>query len=144
MEAIATNAILLVQLVGNGIHESLRRHGLMEGGVEYAYLRQAGHQLLHSVHTLQVGGVMEGSQIRALLKHLQHLVGKDHALVELLATVHHAMTYGINLAEVFDYTNLRIGEQGEDELHAFGVLGNIVHDLLLLAIGQLHLHKGTI
>ena len=58
VETIATDAVLLVQLIGDSIHKGLWRHGLMEGGVEYTHLRQTGHQLLHGVHTLQVSGVV--------------------------------------------------------------------------------------
>ena len=55
--------------------------------------------------------------------------------------MHHAMTYSINLIETLDDTNLRIGKQRENELHALGMLGNVVHNLLFLAIGKLYLYK---
>ena len=77
MEAVATDAVLLVKLIGNGIHESLGRHGLVEGGVEDAHLGQTGHKLLDGVDALQVGGVVQGSQVRALLEGLEYLVGED-------------------------------------------------------------------
>ena len=121
-----------------------RWHGLMESGVEDAHLRQARHQLLHSVHALQVGGIVQGSQVGALLKLLQHLVGQDDALVELLAAMHHAVAYGVNLLQVFDDANLRIGQKREDKLNALGMLRDVVHNLALLSIGQLHLHEGTV
>ena len=76
VEAIATNAVLLVQLVRNGIHECLGRHGLMEGGVKHTHLGQARHQFLHGIHALQVGGIMQRGQVRTLLKGLQHLIGQ--------------------------------------------------------------------
>ena len=78
METIATDAVLLVKLVGNGIHISLGRHGLMESCVEDTHLGKSRHQFLHGVHTLQVGGIVERSQIGALFKGLKHLVGKNH------------------------------------------------------------------
>ena len=77
VETVATDAVLLIQLVGDGIHIGLGGHRLMESGVEHAYLRQARHQLLHSVHTLEVGRIMQRSQVGAFLKLLQHLVGED-------------------------------------------------------------------
>ena len=54
---------------------------------------------------------MQRSEVGALLKHLEHLVGKDDALVELLASVHHTVTHGINFLQVFDDTYLRVGKQ---------------------------------
>jgi len=87
---------------------------------------------------------VQGSQVRALFKLLQHFVSQDNTLVELLTAMHHAVAHGINLVKTLDDTNLRISEQREDELHTLGMLGNVVHNLLLLTIGQLHLHKGTV
>ena len=58
--------------------------------------------------------------------------------------MHHTMTYGIDLVETLNHTNLRIGEQRENELHTFSMLRDVVHDLLFLTIGQLHLHKGIV
>ena len=116
----------------------------MEGCVEYAYLGQTGHEFLHGIHTLQVCRIVQRSQVRTLLKSLQHLVGQDDGLVELLAAVHHAVAYGINLVKALDDTDFRVGQQGEDELHTLGMFGDVVHDLLLLAVSQLHFHKGTV
>ena len=111
METIAAHTVLLVQLVGNGIHISLGRHGLVEGGVEHADLGQTRYQLLHSVDTLQVGRVVQWSQVRALLEGLQYLVGEYYRLVELLAAMHHTVSYGINLVKTLDDTNFGVGEQ---------------------------------
>ena len=116
----------------------------MESSVEDTHLGQARHELTHGANTLQVGGVVQRSQVGALLKHAQHLVVQHNALVELLAAVHHAVTHCVDLAQVFDNTNLGVGEQREDELHALGMLGNVVHDLFFLTIGQLHFHESTV
>ena len=144
VEAIATDAVLLVELVGDGVHKSLGRHGLVESGIEHTHLRQTRHQLLHSVYTFQIGGVVQGSEVGALFESLQHLVGEEHALVELLTAVHHTMTHSVDLIKTLDDTNLRVCEQREDELHTLSMLRDIVHNLLLLTIGQFHFHKSTV
>ena len=54
------------------------------------------------------------------------------------------MTNCINLIKALDNTNLRIRQQREDKLHALGMLGDIMHDLSLLAIGKFHFHKRAI
>ena len=87
---------------------------------------------------------MQRSQVGALLKHLQHLIVEQHALVELLAAMHHAVTHGVDFLEVLDGPNLGVGEQREDELHTLGVLGNVVHDGFLLAIGEFHFHESAV
>ena len=87
---------------------------------------------------------MQRSKVGASLESLEHLIGKNHRLVELLTAVHHAVTHGINLREILNHTNLRVGEQREDEFHALGVLGNVVHDLTFLAVGELYFHESAI
>ena len=144
METITTDTVLLVELIRDGIHICLGRHGLMERCIEYTYLRQTRHQLLHRIHTFQIGRVVKWSQIRTLLESLQYLIGENNRLVELLTTMHHAVTDGIDLIETLDHTDLRIGQQREDELHALRMFGDVVHNLFLLTISQLHLHKGAI
>ena len=116
----------------------------MEGCVEYAYLGQTRHQLLNGVNALKVGWVVQRSKVRAFLESLQDLVSKDHRLIELLTAMHHTMTYCVNLIETLDYTDLRVSEQRKDKLHALSMLGDIVHNLLLLSIGQLYLYESSV
>ena len=63
VETIAAHAVLLVQLIGDGIHIGLGGHGLVESGIKDTYLRQTGHEFLHGIDTLQVGRVVQGSQV---------------------------------------------------------------------------------
>ena len=58
--------------------------------------------------------------------------------------MHHTVAHGINLLQVLDDTNLRVGQQGEDKLHTLSMLGNVMHNLLLLSIRQLHLYKAAL
>lgn len=83
----------------------------MEGCIEHAYLRQTGHKLADGLNTLEVGRIVQRSQVDALFKSLEHLVGKHHALVELLASVHHTVANGVDFIEVFNNADFRIGEQ---------------------------------
>ena len=58
--------------------------------------------------------------------------------------MHHAVAYGINLVETLDDSNLGVGEQRENKLHALGMLGNVVLNLTFLAIGEFHFHECAI
>ena len=69
VETIAADAILLIQFVWYGIHVSVVGHGLVEGGVEHAHLRQTGHQLANGLDSLEVRWVVEWSEVAAFLKH---------------------------------------------------------------------------
>ena len=83
----------------------------MEGCIEDTYLGQTWHQLLHGIHALQVGRIVQRSEVGTLLKGLQHLISENDRLVELLSTVHHTVTDGINLVETLNHTDLRVCQQ---------------------------------
>ena len=141
VEAVAAHAVLLVQVVRNGVKVRVGGHRLVERSVENTYLRQAGHQLADGLHALEVGRVVQRCEVDALLEGLEYLVVDYHALVKLLASVHHSVPYGVDFVKAFDYSDFGVGEQGEDELHALGVLRDVVHYLFLGAVGHLHLDE---
>ncbi len=58
--------------------------------------------------------------------------------------MHHTMANSVDLIETLDNTDLRVSEQREDKLHTLCMLRDIVHNLLLLTIGQLNLYKSTV
>ena len=116
----------------------------MESCIKHTYLRKTWHEFLYSIDTFQVSWVVQRSKVRALLEGLQNLVGKNHTLIELLTTMHHTMTYCINLIKTLNHTNLWIGEQREDELYTLSMLRNVVHNLLFLTIGKLNLYESAI
>ena len=140
METIAANTVLLVKLIGKSIHEGVVGHCLVESSIKDTHLRDIGQQSLHSIHALDIGGVMQGSQVVAGSKSLHHLGGKQHRLVETLASVHHAVAYGTQFIEVGEHSILALCEHLEDKLHAGSVLLDGTHDAMLLTI-ELHVDE---
>ena len=106
----------------------------MESGVEHAHLRDVGQQRLHGVHTLDVGRVVQGSQVVAGGKGFHHFGCEPDRLVELLAAMYHAVTDGIQLAQVPQHGVLACRQYLEDELHALGVFLDGAFHLVLLAV----------
>ena len=109
----------------------------MESRVEHAHLWDVGQQGSHGIHALDVGRVVEGSQVVAGGKRLHHLRGEQHRLVELLATMHHAVTHGIQFVQMLQHGILTLGEHVENPLHTSSVLSDRLLHLVLLAI-QFH------
>ena len=62
MEAITTNALLLIQLDGQRIAVGVFGQALVKGGIERGHLGQVGKQGLGGVDAQQVGRVMQGRQ----------------------------------------------------------------------------------
>ena len=58
----------------------------------------------------------------------------DNALLEEVATLHDTVTYGVDLVEALNGTELRVEKTLEHEVDTFLVVGHIVHYLLLLAV----------
>ena len=117
MESVAAHAILLVETVGERVHIGFCRHGLVECGVEHAYLRDAGQNLLHGLYTCHVGRVMERSEVVAFLYLLEHLVGDKYALAEFLGAVHHAVAYGVDFVVAGDASQFGICQDVENSFH---------------------------
>ena len=116
----------------------------MECSVEHTYLWKSWHQLLYGAYTFEVCRVVQRSEVCALLEYLEHFVCKQHALVELLSSVYHAVSYGIDFLQVFDDADFWVNEQAEDELYTLCVLWNVVHHRLLLAVGEFHFHESSV
>ena len=141
VETVTAHAVLLIQVVRYGVEIRVCGHRLVEGCVEHAHLRQTRHQFADSLYTFKVGRIVKRSKVYASLESLEHLVVKHNALVELLASVYHAVANGVNLVKTLDDSYLRVGQQREDELHTLCVLGYVVHHFLLCAVGHLHFNK---
>ena len=136
VEAVTANAVLLVQLVGHGIHVGIVRHSLVESGVEHAHLGHVGQDSRDGVHALQIGRVVQRSQVVAGFKGSQHLRRQQDRLAELLAAVHHAMAHGINFVHGLHHAILGAGQRLQDEFHTGCVLRDVLLQDFLLAVGQ--------
>ena len=142
VEAVAANLVVLIVLIGQGVHVSLGGHGLMERSVEHGDLR---HILAHDggagVDAGDVGGVVERSQGDAVLQGLHDLVGDEDGGVERLAAVHHPVAHSVDLLHGADHAVLGVHQRVEHGLDGFGVGGHgHVHGVQ----GLLALHLGLI
>ena len=140
VEAITTHAILLVEVVWQCIHVSVIGHRLVESGVEHAYLRNVGQKRCDCIHTLDVCRVVQRSEVVALSKSLHHFRRETNRFVELLAAMHHSVTYCIKLAKALQHGIIAVCQHFEDVLNACGMLLDGVLPLVLLAI-QLDSYK---
>ena len=63
VEAVAADAVLLVVLVGDGVHVGLRGHGGVESRIKHSDVGLIlAKDLIGSLDTQDGGGVMQGSQ----------------------------------------------------------------------------------
>ena len=111
VEAVAAYAVLGVVLIGQRVQIGFCRHGLMECGIENAYHRSVGHKSLAGCDTLQVGGVVQRSQVDAFFQSLNDVVGDEDGARILLACVYYAVANCADLIHGLGYAVLGVGER---------------------------------
>ena len=102
VEAIAAHSVFLIYLIRESVHIRAGRHCLVKSSVEHTHLWHVGHNLADSLDAHDVGWVVERSQVVAFLHLGDNLVGDEHARIEFLASVHHAVAYGVDFSEILD------------------------------------------
>ena len=155
MEAVAADLVLLIILIGQGVHIGGGGHGLMEGGIEHGHHGGAGHQSLTGPDPDDIGGIVERSQRVALLDGGHHLIGDQNGPGKLLAAVDHPVTDRVDLLHRADHAvfgvhqgvqhgldGLIVGGHGHiglfDGFLALGLIGKLAvdTDALAQALGQ--------
>ena len=115
----------------------------MECSVEYCHLRYLRKHMSDGVDACHVNRVVEWSNAVALFNHGNHFVVNENALVELLATMHYAVTNGIDFVEALDAAKFRTGEQVEDSLDCSIVVGDVKLKYFLRTVGELEFNESV-
>ena len=103
VEAVAADAVLLIVLVGDGVHIGFRGHGAVESGVEDSdHGDVRAKDLAGSLNAQDACGVVQGGQGAQLTDGLDDLVGDQAALLELLTAVDNTVADGVDLAHIVD------------------------------------------
>ena len=140
VEAVAAHTVLLVVLVGDGVHISLRRHGAVEGGVEHSHHGNVAEHLAGGLDTQNTGGVVQRSQRAQLTQRVDDLIGDQAAALELLAAMHDAVADGVDLAHVIDALACTGGHLLHDLGKSLGVGGEDCRGGSLGAVGLVSDH----
>ena len=136
VETVAAHLVLLIVLVGHTVEVSLGRHGLMERGIKHTHHRHAGHNGLAGADADEGSGIVEGSEVGALLHLGDHLIGDDHGGGKLLAAVDETVTHSLDLIEGGDDAVLLIGESRQHLGDGGLMIGQgIGHDDLIVTGG---------
>jgi hypothetical protein len=120
VEAVAANAVFFIPLVREGIDVGFRLELRVEGGVEYACLRSAGHKSHTSGNALECGRTVERIDGYDRFDILDFLFAEKAGFVELTA-VSESVSYCADLADVSDNTVFSICEKLEDESNSLVV-----------------------
>ena len=135
--AVAADVVLAVVLVRQGVHIGVFRHGLMEGRVEHHHLGHVGQNLLAGADAEQMGVVMERCELGADLDLVQHVVVHQGAAVEIVGSLHDAVTYCLDVREALEHSVFGMHKVVQHELHSHRMVGNGDVDGDLFAAGRL-------
>lgn len=103
VEAVLSYVQLLVALVGKTVHERLLRHGGMERGIEYDYLRsRSRNYLLACSQGERVGVVMYRCELCEVVYLLDNFVCNEGGLAEDLSALYYSVAYGGDLTHAVD------------------------------------------
>src|SRR6516162_578995 len=92
VESVTADLLLLVVTVRDGIHIRMLRHSLVKRGIEHRDLRSLrSEQFLCCLNALKINGIVQRSQLNAVLDSLQYVVIDKRRVFESLASVHHPM-----------------------------------------------------
>jgi len=121
VEAVATDAVLGVVLIRDGIDESLGGHLGVESGIKNGYLGNTGHGGFTSGNADEVGGVVEGGQGDALFDILLALFGDENGIGISFTGGDDAVTDSVDLLHGGDNADLGIGEDLGQMLDSIGM-----------------------
>ena len=92
VEAVLSDAVLFVKLIGESVHICIVGHCLVEAGVKYGNLRNV-HNLFASLNTFKVSRVMERTEFKAFSDGFFHFFGNENGSRELFSTVENSVSY---------------------------------------------------
>jgi len=128
VKAVSSNAKLFVQLIRDGVGESVGRHGLVIGRIEYSDLRHVRQQFPGDFDTEQVGRIVQWGELNMLLHGLLHLVIDDYGFGKSFSPMHHAMAHGADFGDILEAALGLIGKSIDDEPQTLTVVRHFLVD----------------
>ena len=117
----------------------------MERGVEHGDLRDLGAEYLGAgVNTLDVSGIVQGSQRRQFLDFVKNICVDQHGMVKVSAALYDTVTDSRNLVKALDGAVFGVEKRILDRLKRLGVVLHLSLALDLAAVGSLKADKSTV
>ncbi len=117
VESVATDVVLLVQVIGQRIHVRHPGNRRVKCSVERCHLFHAWQSAACRADAGQVGRVVQRRQVCISLDRSDHLVVHEHRLGELLSAVDHTVPYRADLRQTAQDPDIRVDQRVEYEVH---------------------------
>ena len=125
VEAVFADAELLIQIIGQGVHVGLGRHGLVESRIEDGDLGNAGHGFLAGFDAGHVRRIVQRRQIEAGADRPLDFRCDQDGGGEFLTAMDDPVADGIDLAHALEDAVFVRGQDGQDSLDRNLVVGHV-------------------
>ena len=115
----------------------------MECGVDYDYLRNAGHSGGAALDTHNMRGGVQRSKVNAEAQFFDYLGGNESGLSEISAAMDNAVSDCFDFADILDTSGFGIGKVGQYDFGCHCVVGHGDFLLQLLSRGQFVLNASV-
>ena len=145
MEAVLSNAELLVILIGNGVHICLFGHCLVERGIKNSNLRNfLAENLGAGVNALNVSGIVQGCKGRELLDFAENVGVDKNGMIKVSAALYYAVADCGNLAQILDCAVLGVDKSVLNSLKCLSVVLHLGFAFNLLTVVGLKADKRAV
>jgi hypothetical protein len=131
MEAIAADAVLVIQLPWQAVQVGFWWHGLVEGRIKDRYLGYAWQEPFRFIDAHQIGWIVQGSQFYVILYRLEDFSVDLYRRREFLTTMNNPVPYGIDILYCRQYAIYRMHQCLSDMLHGRRMVMEIFLDLYI-------------
>ena len=125
MKTVAPHPVVLVPAVGQGVDKGVGGHGLVPGGVHDGAVGNLGQHGPRRFDSRDVGRIVQRCQVGQCLEGVESFPVDDHRLGELLSAVYDPMSHRLDLVEVVNRSDIRIGQSLDNQLESHLVVGTI-------------------
>ena len=122
VEAVTTDAVLLIVLGRDCVVVRLLRKGHTEGSIKYSYVWLARNDLLACLDTHEVCRVVQRAEIEAGTDNVLHVLVYDAGLCDVWTSMEYTVSDGTDLINGLYYTVLCIGECIKYQLYSDAVI----------------------
>ena len=135
MRAVFANLMLLAQFVWQRIHVRRRRERLEERRVENGHLRHVGSHSLAYVDAFERGRVVKRRQRAEAFDFLDDIGRDKHRGVEIIATMHDAVSDGVDFINGMNGRTLAVAQCIEHDGQGLFVVGHVLSEDAFVFVG---------
>ena len=140
VKTVAANTVFFVVFIRQSIHVCIVGHCLMKSRIKNGNLRNPFHNLLASLDSCKVCGVVERPELKALFNSIFNIVRHKHRTAEFFRTVQNAVTDSVDFVHRRDNAVLGVCECFDNNLNGCCMVRHFIgQSLYVFALVRRHL-----